>query len=184
MINYHFVKAVNPLSYNTCRSCNTSCMHYMHATHTRNMLMHATSTCMHHITAGTCLQHGNAPRGNTSRITCRKVSIMAGPWVVRMCLDRPCRDMLRKASRVRGRFSAMRLTCLRPRKAFLGEMIAMVCSKAFMTMARWHCSSCNRCGCQGQHSRGQQCMGINAWDSIAWDSIAWDSTCWLSDAGV
>lgn len=80
--------------------------------------------------------------------TWRRVSMIAGPWVVRMCLERPCKDMLRNASRVRGRFSAIRLTCLRPRKAFLGEMSAMVCSRAFVTMALWHCSSCMGHACQ------------------------------------
>lgn len=185
ILNYHTVEAGNPLPH------TRSAIHRMHAP----TYIHATYTCMHPVDAcnmtclyrihvGTCLQHGSMPRGNTSRVlvTCRKVSMMAGPWVVRMCLDRPCRDMLRKASRVRGRFSAIRLTCLRPRKAFLGEMIAMVCSKAFITMARWHCSSCSRCSCQDQHS-----MDSKAWHMLAEGRRASDNkqgglSIWKSDA--
>jgi len=68
--------------------------------------------------------------------TWRKVSMMAGPCAERVLLESPCKDIVMKASRVRGRFSAIWVTCLRPRKGLPGVSTFMAWYSALPTIAR------------------------------------------------
>lgn len=69
---------------------------------------------------------------------------MAGPCAERVLLDRPCSDMLMKASRVRGRLSAMMVTCFCPRKGLPDASSFMAWYSALLTRVLWHASSCRR----------------------------------------
>ena len=62
--------------------------------------------------------------------------MMAGPCAERLVLDRPYKDIVMKASRVRGRFSAICVTCPRPKKGLSGVDKSIAWYNAITTIAR------------------------------------------------
>jgi len=69
---------------------------------------------------------------------------MAGPCAERLVLDKPCKDIVMKAFRVRGRFSAICITCSCPRKGLPGVSTFIAWYRALTTTARRRASSCSR----------------------------------------